>query len=353
MNDAIGRGTPSPADDATDAAAAGFAVQNGHMRAIRAGVAGGPEVLEWVEVPDPLPGPGELLVRLHAAGVNFIDTYQRGRIYPMPFPHVPGSEGSGVVVSGTDGFSPGDRVAWAQAPGSYAELVVVPAARALRVPDTVELDTAAALPLQGLTAHYLLRSTFPVGEGTTMLITGGAGGVGHLAIQIAKALGATVLATVGTAAKTGPALEAGADHVLVLDRMSDVVADLPAAVRTLVPGGVDVSYDGVGRDTFDATLACIRPRGLQVLFGGASGQVPPFDLQRLNAAGSLFVTRPTLAHHLATREELDWRAGELFGMLDAGTLHVEIGLRAPLSAARAAHEALEARATTGKVILVA
>ncbi len=326
---------------------------NSPMHVIRAREAGGPDVLEWVEVPDPHPGPGELLVRLHAAGVNFIDTYQRSGVYPMPFPHVPGSEGSGVVVAAAEGFRVGDRVAWAQAPGSYAELVTVPAARALRVPDAVDLDTAAALPLQGLTAHYLVRSTHPVTEGTTMLITGGAGGVGQLAIQLAKARGATVIATVGTAAKAPLASAAGADHVVVLAELSDLRAELPAVVRGIVPAGVDVSYDGVGRDTFDATLACIRPRGLQVLFGGASGQVPPFDLQRLNAAGSLFITRPTLGHYVATRAELEWRAGELFEAVAAGTLRVRIGLRTRLADGRAAHEELEGRRTTGKVILTA
>lgn len=323
------------------------------MWAIRAREAGGPEVLEWVEVADPRPGPGELLVRVHAAGVNFIDTYQRGGVYPMPFPHIPGSEGSGVVVAGTGGFAAGDRVAWAQAPGSYAELVVVPAARALRVPEGVDMDTAAALPLQGLTAHYLVRSTFAVDERTTLLVTAGAGGVGRLLVQLAKAHGATVIATVGAAGKVAVAREAGADHVLDLSRMAELSSELPAAVRALAPGGVDVSYDGVGRDTFDATLACIRPRGLQVLFGAASGQVPPFDLQRLNSAGSLFITRPTLAHHAASREELDWRAGELFAMTASGQLRVHIGLRHRLADAREAHENLESRRTTGKVVLTA
>ena len=329
-------------------------VHNGHMFAISARAAGGPEVLEWVEVPDPVAGTGELLVRVHAAGVNFIDTYQRSGIYPMPFPHVPGSEGSGVVEAvgdGVAGFAPGDRVAWPQTPGSYAQLAVIPAARALRVPDGVDMDVAAALPLQGLTAHYLVRSTFVVGPDHTILVTAGAGGVGRLVIQLAKLRGATVITTVGSRGKEEVARGAGADHVLVLGEMADLTSGIPAAVRAIVPGGVDVSYDGIGKDTFDGTLASIRPRGLQVLFGGASGQVPPFDLQRLNAAGSLFVTRPTLGHHMASREELDWRAGELFDLVRSGSLGVRIGVREQLANARAAHEALEGRATTGKVIL--
>lgn len=324
------------------------------MRAVQACESGGPGVLEWTELGDPSPGPGELLVRVHAAGVNFIDTYRRSGVYPMRFPHVPGVEGSGIVLAAPEGtrFAAGDRVAWFSAPGSYAELAVVPAAEALLVPGDVDLDVAAALPLQGLTAHYLVRSTYPVENGTTILLTAGAGGVGQLVIQLAKERGATVITTVGSAAKAELAHAAGADHVLVTDGM-ELAEDLPAAVRAIVPQGVDVSYDGVGRDTFDATLACVRPRGLQVLFGGASGQVPPFDLQRLNALGSLYVTRPSLGHHVATRDELDWRAGELFEMVRGGTLAVRIGLRTPLERAREAHEALEGRSTTGKVLLLA
>lgn len=324
------------------------------MRAVLARESGGPEVLEWTEAEDPRPGPGELLVRVHAAGVNYIDTYRRSGVYPMPFPHVPGVEGSGEVLEVGDGapFAVGERVAWFSAHGSYAELAVVPAAEALRVPAGVDLDTAAALPLQGLTAHYLVRSTFPVEAGTTILLTAGAGGVGQLVIQLAKARGATVITTVGSERKASLARDAGADHVLVTEGM-DLPEDLPAAVRALAPRGVDVSFDGVGRDTFDATLACLRPRGMQVLFGGASGQVPPFDLQRLNALGSLYVTRPSLGHYVADRGELDWRADELFGMLRTGALRVRISLREGLAAARSAHEALEGRATTGKVILTA
>lgn len=324
------------------------------MHVVRAVRAGGTEVLEWEEAPDPVPGPGQLLVRLHAAGVNFIDTYRRSGVYAMPFPHVPGDEGAGVVTAvgeGVAGFAAGDRVAWADAPGSYAELVLVPADRALAVPEGVDPDVAAALPLQGLTAHYLLRSTHRVGPGTTMLITAGAGGVGRLAIQLGKLWGATVITTVGSREKEPVARAAGADHVVVMSELASP-ADLTAAVRAVVPGGVDVSYDGIGKDTFDATLATVRPRGLQVLFGGASGQVPPFDLQRLNAAGSLFVTRPILGHHIATRAELEWRADELFAAVVAGSLDVRIGLREQLSNAGAAHAALEERRTTGKVLLL-
>lgn len=326
------------------------------MHAIVAQAPGGPEVLEWIQREDPTPGPGELLVRLEAAGVNFIDTYQRSGTYPVRFPLIPGSEGVGRVVAvGSDahGFGPGDRVAWTNVLGSCAELVRVPAAKALAVPEAMAREVAAALPMQGMTAHYLVHSTFPVDAGTTVLITAGAGGVGRLAIQLAKAKGARVITTVGTPGKVETAKAAGADHVIVLDALDNLTEGIPRAVREVAEGGVDVVYDGIGKDTFDASLASLRPRGLLVLFGGASGQVPPFDLQRLNALGSLYVTRPSLGHYVATRAELEWRAEEVFSAVQAGALKISVGAQFPLKEAAAAHRALESRQTTGKVILLA
>ena len=324
------------------------------MRAIQAGRAGGPDVLEPADLPEPSPGPGEVLVRTAAAGVNFIDTYRRGGVYPMPFPHIPGSEGAGVVTTVGDGVTDltvGDRVAWADSPDSYAEFVRVKAARAIPVPEGVSLDVAAALPLQGLTAHYLATSTYPVQAGDTILVHAGAGGVGLLLTQLATARGARVITTVSTAEKEQLSRAAGAAEVIRYDLLKDLTGELPGLVRELAGGGLPVVYDGVGRSTFDASLACLRPRGLMVLFGAASGPVPPFDLQRLNAGGSLYVTRPTLGHYISTTEELRGRAGELFAAVLAGTLQVRIGARFPLAEARGAHEALEGRATTGKVIL--
>lgn len=324
------------------------------MRAIQAQRAGGPDVLDLAELPDPAAAPDEVLVKTAAAGVNFIDTYRRGGVYPMPFPHVPGDEGAGVVVSvGADvtDLTEGDRVAWADSPGSYAELVRVKAERALRVPDSVDLDVAAALPLQGLTAHYLVTSTYPVQQGDTILVHAGAGGVGLLLTQLATARGARVITTVSTAEKEELSRAAGAVEVIRYDLLQDLTAELPGLVKELAGGGVPVVYDGVGRSTFDASLACLRRRGTMVLFGASSGAVPPFDIQRLNSAGSLFLTRPTLGHYIATTEELRGRAAELFAALLNGTLDVRIGARFPLAEAAAAHQLLEGRATTGKVIL--
>ncbi|WP_345038804.1 quinone oxidoreductase [Georgenia daeguensis] len=326
------------------------------MRAIHATQAGGPEVLSTVELPDPQPGPGEVLAEVAAAGVNFIDTYQRGGVYPMPFPHVPGAEGAGTVIAvgdGVEGLAVGDRIAWADAPGSYAEQVLMRADVAVPVPAGLDLATAAALPLQGMTAHYLLRSTFPVEAGHTVLLTAAAGGVGLLLTQLAAARGARVIGMVGSPEKEALAREAGAAEVIRYTELDDLTSDVPRIVRELTDGaGADVAYDGVGKDTFEASLASVRRRGMVVLFGGASGQVPPFDLQRLNKAGSLFVTRPKLADHTVDREELLWRAREIFDAAGTGTLRVRIGARFPLTEARAAHEALEGRATTGKVLLI-
>ncbi|TGO05820.1 quinone oxidoreductase family protein [Serinibacter arcticus] len=325
------------------------------MRAIQARQAGGPDVLELVDLPDPEPGAGEVAVEVAAAGVNFIDTYRRSGIYPVPFPHVVGSEGAGRVVAlgaGVTSLAVGDRVAWSDAPGSYASRAVVAADRALPVPDDVDDVTAAALPLQGLTAHYLATSTHPVAPGDDVLVHAGAGGVGLLLTQLAVARGGRVIATVSTDEKAALAREAGADVVIRYDQLEDLTAELPALVREATGGhGVAAVYDGVGRDTFDASLASLRRRGVLVLFGGSSGQVPPFDLQRLNSAGSLFVTRPTLKDYVATPEELSERADELFDAVRDGSLTVRIGATHPLEEAAGAHAALESRATTGKVVL--
>lgn len=327
------------------------------VQTIQAGSAGGPEVLELVELPTPEPGPGQVRVRVAAAGVNFIDTYRRSGVYDVPFPHVVGGEGAGTVEAlgtGVSGVAVGDRVAWASGTsGSYAEQVLLDTEHAVPVPDEVELTTAAALMLQGMTAHYLVTSTFPVTPGQDVLVHAGAGGVGLLLTQLAVARGARVIATVGAAAKEELARGAGASDVVRYDLLDDLTAELPARVRDLTGGhGVHTVFDGVGRATFDASLASLRPRGGLALFGAASGPVPPLDPQRLNAAGSLFLTRPTLAHHTATREELLWRAGELLDAVAAGTLHVRVGATFALRDAAEAHRALEGRATTGKVLLV-
>ncbi|MBI9115423.1 quinone oxidoreductase family protein [Sanguibacter suaedae] len=317
---------------------------------------GGPEVLAVRTVPALRPGPGEVVVDVAAAGVNFIDTYRRSGVYPMTYPGVLGSEGAGTVTAVGDGVEtvrPGDRVAWCDAPDSYASQVLLPAERAVPVPDDVDLLTAAALPLQGLTAHYLVTSTFAVGPGQDVLVHAGAGGVGLLLTQLAVRRGARVITTVSTSDKADLSRAAGAHDVVLYTELDDLTRDLPAVVRGLTDDrGVHVAYDSVGKDTFDASLASVRTRGTLVLFGGSSGQVPPFDLQRLNAAGSLAVARPSLAHHVATREELLSRSDDLFRAVSDGTLHVRVGATYPLADAARAHEALESRRTTGKVLLV-
>jgi len=298
------------------------------------------------------PGPGQVRVRLAAAGVNFIDNYQREGVYPVPTPYVLGSEGAGTVEAVGAEVSQvrvGDVVAWAQTLGSAAEQVLVPERDLVPVPDGVPAEVAAAAMLQGMTAQYLVNSTFPVQTGDEVLVHAAAGGVGQLLTQLAKARGARVIATVSTAAKAARASALGADEVINYREVSDVAS----AVRELTGGrGVAVVYDGVGRDTFDASLASLRPRGMLVLFGAASGQVPPFDLQRLNSGGSLFLTRPSLGHYLATRSELLERAGSVLEAIAAGTLQVEIGGRYPFAEARRAYEDLLARRTTGKLLLV-
>ncbi|TWG08266.1 quinone oxidoreductase family protein [Saccharopolyspora dendranthemae] len=320
------------------------------MRAIRVATNGGPEVLELGEVEVPEPGPGQLLVDVAAAGVNFIDTYQRSGVYSMQLPFTPGSEGAGEIVAvgpDVDGFSVGERVAWAMAPGSYAEKALVPASIAVKVPEGVSADTAAAAMLQGMTAHYLVTSTHRVATGETALVHAAAGGMGLLLTQLIKARGANVIGTVSTDEKERLAREAGADEII---RYTD--ADVAAEVSDLTDGrGVDVVYDGVGKSTFEASLASLRPRGTLALFGASSGPVPPVDPQRLNSSGSLFLTRPSLAHHILTRDELDWRAGEVFDWIAEGTITIRVGDTYPLADARKAHEDLEGRRTTGKLLI--
>ncbi|GAA5162162.1 quinone oxidoreductase family protein [Ornithinimicrobium tianjinense] len=322
------------------------------MRAVMVEQTGGPEVLTVVERETPVPGPGQALVDLAAGGVNFIDIYQREGRYPMELPFVAGSEGAGTVSAVGDGVTDvqvGDRVAWAMVPGTgYTEQALVPADKLVPVPEGVELETAAAAMLQGMTAHYLVNSTFEATEGHTALVTAAAGGVGLLMCQMLRAKGVRVIGTVSTEEKAELARANGAtDIVLYRD------VDLETEVRRLTDGaGVDVVYDGVGKDTFDAGLAILKPRGLMVLFGGASGAVPPMDPQRLNSAGSLFLTRPTLAHYLLDREELLWRAGDVLGGIADGSLAIRIGGRYPLADASRAHADLEGGGTTGKLVVV-
>jgi len=322
------------------------------MRAVQVEQTGGPEAMKVVELDDPVPGEGDLLVEVAAAGVNYIDTYQRSGLYPKPTPFGLGLEGAGTVRAlgpGTTGFAVGDRVAWSEAQGSYAELVVVPAGRAVHVPDEVSDEQAVGALLQGMTAHFLVTSTYPVARGDSVLVHAAAGGVGLLLTQLATERGAQVIGTVSTAEKAALAKDAGAAEVI---RYTEV-ADLAAEVRALTDGqGVAVVYDGVGRTTFDASLASLRPRGMLVLFGAASGPVPPVDPQRLNAGGSLYLTRPTLFHYIASRKELEYHSGEVYAAVADGTLDIRIGHRYPLAEARQAHEDLQARRTTGKLLLV-
>ncbi|GLV49182.1 quinone oxidoreductase [Thermus sp. LT1-2-5] len=318
------------------------------MRAIRVHEVGGPEVLRLEELPTPEPGPGEVLVRLEAIGVNYIDTYKRRGLYPMPLPFTLGEEGAGVVErvgEGVLGVRPGDRVAFANVQGAYAQYQLVPAERLVPIPEGLSPKLAAAVLLQGMTVHYLLKSTYPVGPGTQVLVHAAAGGVGTLLVQWAKRLGATVYATASTEEKRALARSLGADYALPYEGFAE-------AVKALSGGGVDVVYDGVGQATFLGSLEALRPRGYLVLFGQSSGPVPPQDPQILNRKGSLFLTRPTLHHYTASRKELLWRAGEVFQAVREGWLRVLIGAEFPLEKAKEAHEALEGRRTTGKVLLI-
>jgi NADPH:quinone reductase len=321
------------------------------VRAVIAEAHGGPEVLRLAERDGPEPGPGQVLVDIAAAGVNYMDIYQReGRPpYRVEVPFVPGSEGAGTVAAvgpAVDGARKGDRVAWAGVPRSYAEQVIVPADRAVLVPDGIDLLTAAAVMLQGMTAHYLVTDTYPVAAGDPVVVHAAAGGVGLLLTQMVKIRGGLVIGTASTPQKAELARGAGADHVVGYEGFG-------AAVREITGGeGAAVVYDGVGQATFDASLAALRRRGCLVLYGGASGPVPPLDPQRLNVGGSLFLTRPTLADYVPTREELLSRADDLFRWVGQGKLAVRIGGRYPLDQAARAQEDLAARRSTGKLILL-
>jgi NADPH2:quinone reductase len=326
------------------------------VQAIRITATGGPEALVAADLPDPEPAPGELLVDVTAAGVNYIDTYQRRGFYPVDLPFVPGLEGVGRVAAlgggDTQGFAIGDRVAWADAHGSYAARVAVPAEVAVAVPDAVPDDLAVGALLQGMTAHYLVTDCAPVGPGDTVLVHAAAGGVGLLLTQLAAGRGARVLASVSTAEKEELARGAGAAEVL-RPSSGATGGDLAADVRALTGGaGVAVVFDGVGRDTVDASLASLRRRGTLVIFGAASGPVPPVDPQRLNAAGSVYLTRPKLADYVATRAELTDRAAAVYAAVADGAVAVRIGHRFPLERAADAHTELEGRRTTGKVLLL-
>ncbi|HKU34505.1 MAG TPA: quinone oxidoreductase [Paenarthrobacter sp.] len=310
---------------------------------------GGPEVLEYASVEPPKPGPGQVLIKVAAAGVNFIETYQRSGIYKVEYPFTPGAEAAGTVEAVGDGvedFAVGHRVATAEASRTYAEYALVDAAKALPVPDKVDDHTAAALPLQGITAHYLMNSSFRVEPGHTVLLHAGAGGVGLLLTQLLKARGARVITTVSSDEKADLSTLAGADEVLRYDGFAD-------KVRELTDGeGVNVVYDGVGKDTFDDSLKSLRIRGSLVLFGAASGPVPPFDPQRLNSGGSLSITRPTMGHFVQNTHERRWRSTEIFEAAANGTLSVRVGATYPLAEAAQAHRDLEGRKTTGKVLLL-
>lgn len=319
------------------------------MKSIQVNIPGGPENLQLVETPTPVPGPGQALVKLAASGVNFIDIYFRTGLYKADLPIAIGSEGAGTVEAVGDGVSevaPGDRVAYAMARGSYAEYAVVPAAQLVKIPGHVDFQMAAAAMLQGMTAHYLTHSTFPLKAGDTCLVHAAAGGTGGLIVQMAKNIGARVLGTVSTAEKAKIARELGADEVILYTEQ-----EFDVEARRLTNGrGVDVVYDSVGKTTFDKSLNALRPRGMMALFGQSSGSVAPVDPSTL-AKGSLYLTRPGLPFYLQTREELLWRAGEVLAWIDAGKLRIRIDRTYPLADAATAHRDLESRKTTGKLVL--
>jgi NADPH2:quinone reductase len=321
------------------------------MNAIQILLNGGPEVLMLKELDARPPAANEVQIRVHAAGVNFIDVYHRSGLYKNPMPFIPGVEGAGVVEAVGDGvedFATGDRVAWCMHPGGYAEYATVPARVVTKIPEGIRFELAAAAMVQGLTAHYLVKSTFPLQPGQTALVHAAAGGVGLLLVQMAKALGATVIGTTSTEAKAELVRAAGADHVVLYSG-----EDFVGPVKDLTHGqGAHVVYDSVGAATFRNSLKCLRPRGMMVSFGNASGPVEPVAPLELAAGGSLFLTRPNLAHYMLDRAEYDWRTGELFEMIGAGKLSVRIHSTYPLADASKAHVALESRSTAGKLLLI-
>jgi NADPH2:quinone reductase len=320
------------------------------MKAIQIYATGGPEVLQLAELSIPEPGPGQVLIRVEAIGVNFIEIYFRKGVYKSPLPFTPGSEACGTVEElgpGVTGFKSGEMVASTSVLGSYAEYALVPASRLVRVPENLSPENAAAAMLQGMTAHYLAFSAFPLKKDDTALVHAGAGGVGLLLTQMAARIGARVITTVSTPEKAELSREAGASDVILYTEQ-----DFEKEVKRLTGGrGVDVVYDSVGKTTFDKSLNCLRPRGLLALFGASSGTVPPFDLNQLNSKGSLYVTRPTLWHYISTRQELDWRSGEVLGWVQSGELKLRTEYIYALGEAAQAQIDIEARKTTGKVLL--
>ena len=321
------------------------------MKAIQIQRNGGPEVMCLSELPVPEAAAGDAVVQVRAAGVNFIDVYQRDGLYPVGLPYVLGLEGAGTVRSigeGVQQLAVGDRVAWAGSPGAYAEYAAVPASQLVRIPEDVDFKRAAAAMLQGMTAHYLAADTYPIGEGDTVLIHSAAGGVGQLLVQMARNRGARVLATVSTEQKAELARKAGADEVILYTQ-----TDFVEQVQRLTDGaGVEAVYDSVGRDTFSGSIDCLRPRGILVSFGQSSGKIPDFNPAVLGAKGSLYLTRPSLFHYIAERQSLERRASEVFAWIAAGKLVLHIGETHPLAVAAEAHRRLEGRKTAGKVLLL-
>ncbi len=321
------------------------------MKAIQAKQCGSPDVMQLADLPVPQPGPTDALVKTEAIGVNFIDVYHRTGLYKLELPMTPGMEAAGVVEAvgaEVSGLKPGDRVAYAMALGAYAEYQVVPAGKVVHVPEGVTMEQAAAAMLQGMTAHYLTRSTYMLKPGDTALVHAAAGGAGQLVVQMAKSAGAWVIGTVSTEAKAAIAREAGCDEVILY-----TTQDFEAETKRLTGGkGVDVVYDSVGQTTYLKSFNCLRPRGLLVMFGQSSGAVPPIDPLVLSSKGSLYVTRPTLAHHMLTREEVEWRAGDVLSGVQSGQLRLRIEKRYPLAEAPQAHRDLESRKLAGKLLLI-
>ncbi|HEX3876020.1 MAG TPA: quinone oxidoreductase [Bryobacteraceae bacterium] len=320
------------------------------MKQIQVHEVGGPEAMQVVDVPTPKPGPGQALVKIAAAGVNFIDVYFRTGLYKAGAPITLGNEGAGEVAavgSGVTEVKTGDRVAFAMTRGSYAEFALVPSAMLVKIPDHVDYNTAAAAMLQGMTAHYLTHSTYPLKSGDACLVHAAAGGAGGLIVQMARMLGARVFGTVSTEEKANIARHHGVDEAI-----NYTTQDFELEVRRLTEGkGVDVVYDSVGKTTFEKSLSSLRPRGMLALFGQSSGAVPPFDPSILNTKGSLYLTRPSLAHHLLTRQELEWRAGDVLKWIEEGKLKLRIDHTYPLADAASAHRDLESRRTAGKLLL--